>query len=276
MGFEITYKYYEEVSKGEYNKEEVKSKTVKVGSPYDDISLEILAGKVMAQLARRNILVTEVEIYEFAKKKISFKEASDGILIKNKKFSFDDGAVMKSEEISEEEPVQLSQNSQNNSAQQLLNQLLANPAVAAVLNAGVMSVPGVAGSTKPVIKNTDGNINIAPIINPTQIMRYEIYNPADKIFVEDARKRGFHFTVGKKYPILAEKPARNMSVGMLYTTIDDKGKRQIMSDKFFTPDINLSEKGFEQQDFKPLANPISKSDGLDWSSFSDDNIPSIR
>src|SRR5690606_33375022 len=94
LGFEITLKFHEEISKGEYNKDELKTKTTKVGGPLEDVPIEVLAGKVIAQLARRNILVVDVEIYEITKKKISFKETSDGILIKNKKFRFDDGALI--------------------------------------------------------------------------------------------------------------------------------------------------------------------------------------
>lgn len=272
MGFELTYRYHEEISKGEYNKEELKSKTIKVGSPYDDISLDVLAGKVMAQLARRNILVVDVEIFEFTKKKISFKETSDGILIKNKKFSFDDGAVTHLHETTgESESPQ-----QSNQTNDLLAQILQNPAVLAALQ---KQVPGVVAPTGPAVsipKNADGRANLAPAIQPTAILRYEIYNPADKIFLEDAKRRGLAFTLGKKYPILAERAARNFNVGMFYTTIDDKGRHQVMSDKFFTPDISLSEKGFESESFKPVAMKQQSSDGLDYSGFVDDNIPSIR
>ena len=107
LGFEITLKFHEEISKGEYNKDELKTKTTKVGGPLEDVPIEVLAGKVIAQLARRNILVVDVEIHEITKKKISFKETADGILIKNKKFRFDDGALITTSVESEETPQEL-------------------------------------------------------------------------------------------------------------------------------------------------------------------------
>ena len=87
MGYELVFYFHKEISKGEYNKEEVKKKSVKVGSPYEEVPLETVAGKIIAQLARRNILVVDVDIFELTKKKLSYKETSDGILIKNKKFN---------------------------------------------------------------------------------------------------------------------------------------------------------------------------------------------
>ena len=93
--FEIKYFYKESAEPGFY-KDEILTKTLKVGRFGEDISLEILAGKIMAQLARRNILIVDIEIYEYAKKKIKYKETDSGIIIKNKKFSFDSGAVVES------------------------------------------------------------------------------------------------------------------------------------------------------------------------------------
>ena len=88
VGYEVTYKYHERKD-GVYDKEETKSLKKKVGDPFDDIPLEKLAGAVMAQLARRDIFVIEVEIVELSKKPISFKETNGGVVIKNKKFLFD-------------------------------------------------------------------------------------------------------------------------------------------------------------------------------------------
>lgn len=88
MGYEVTYKYHERKD-GEYNKEETKSLKKKVGDPFEDIPLEKLAAAVMAQLARRDIFVVDVEIVELSKKQISFKETNGGVVIKNRKFLFD-------------------------------------------------------------------------------------------------------------------------------------------------------------------------------------------
>lgn len=43
----------------------------------------------MGQLARRDIFVSGVEVFELSKKPISFRESDGGVVIKNKKFTFD-------------------------------------------------------------------------------------------------------------------------------------------------------------------------------------------
>ena len=90
MGFEVVYKYWDKLEDGSYNKDEVKEMKRKVGEPFEDVSLEALAQKIMAQMARRDIWVLpEVEIYELKKQKISFRETKGGVIIKNKKFFLD-------------------------------------------------------------------------------------------------------------------------------------------------------------------------------------------
>ena len=102
MSYGILLKYHEESAvKGEYNREETKEKTIKCGKPFEDTPLDEVAGKIIAQLARRNILVTDVEVYEYHKKKINYSETDDGIKIKGRKFSFD-GTVKFSTEDTDE------------------------------------------------------------------------------------------------------------------------------------------------------------------------------
>jgi len=98
MGFEVTYKYYTKKD-GDYDKEETKSLKKKVGDPFEDVPLEKLAGAVMAQLARRDIFVVDVEIVELSKKPISFKEANGGVVIKNRKFLFDQASSLIIQEV---------------------------------------------------------------------------------------------------------------------------------------------------------------------------------
>ena len=98
MGYEVKYFYKEETEvKGQYS-DEIKEKKVKIGDPWEEVPLEVVAGKVMAQLAKRNIFVTDVEIYRLAKEKISYRNTEDGIVIKNKKFRYDDGPAAVADE----------------------------------------------------------------------------------------------------------------------------------------------------------------------------------
>ena len=186
MGYELIYHYHEEISKGEYNRDEIKTKSVKVGSPYDDMPLENVAGKIIAQLARRNILVVDVEIYEFTKKKLNYREADDGIVIKNKKFKFDDGAVV---EVSENNVVE------NN-------------------NSGIQTTQSVPIVQKPIV-------------------RYEIFNPPVEL-LKESKRRGYLFTVGKKYPIYKELTAPR---GINYLTLDDSGFERVLHEQHFSPNV---------------------------------------
>ena len=50
MGYFVNYKYVKRE-----NRDEVLEGEIKVGSPYEDLPLSVLAGKIMALMARRNI-----------------------------------------------------------------------------------------------------------------------------------------------------------------------------------------------------------------------------
>jgi hypothetical protein len=75
MGYEITYSYHEKADEG-YNKEETKSKKKKVGDPFEDVPLEKLASEIIKLMARRDIFVVGFEIFELAKKEVTFRETS--------------------------------------------------------------------------------------------------------------------------------------------------------------------------------------------------------
>lgn len=213
MGYECILHYYEEVSKGEYNKEESKTKSIKVGSPYEDIPAEVLAGKLMAQLARKNMLIFDIEIFEFAKKKISYKETNDGILIKNRKFNFDDDTTIF--------------NSVNSSCSSDVNNTSEEYEEHDQIQKTIVVPPTVATPSLP--KKLDRPI------------RYEIFNPDDPLLLDAYKTEKMPFTLNKKYPIFSEKPAGNdVMLGMNYIVQDDKGDKRTVNDKFFTPIIKLS------------------------------------
>jgi hypothetical protein len=224
MGFLVQYKFYKEIIKGEYNKDEILSGDIKVGSPYEDVPIESLAGKIMALMARRNILVTEVEIFEIEKKKISYKEFEDGIVIKNRKFRFDDGPAVEAVEEAPSDPAVLLSNPQVQAALKFLGtQKLAIPTVPAASNIPAITMPVALG-------------------NP---IRAEVYTPkeVDPIWVRNSERLNggaLALTQGKRYPIYEEKmhPAGQKG-GMLYVTVDDNGKKVVVSDKLFQLPQNL-------------------------------------
>jgi hypothetical protein len=104
MGFEIKYLYHSRKEDGSYDTEKKEEKLVKVGKPFDETSLEKVAASIIAQLARRDIWVIDVKVFELVKKELAFKECKDGkgITIKGKRYSLNETAQMVSEEIIEE------------------------------------------------------------------------------------------------------------------------------------------------------------------------------
>ena len=96
MGYEIKYIYHPRNPNRGYDTEIRNEKVVKVGKPFDDTPLDKCAAAILAQLARRDIWVVDVEVSELVKKKISFKESKDGqgIVLKNKRFSLNTTAQM--------------------------------------------------------------------------------------------------------------------------------------------------------------------------------------
>lgn len=89
MGFEITYHFFPRKEEGSGYDTETPQTFVKQMGKLEEVPVEKLASAVMMQLARRDIMVFDVEISEFIKRKVSFKETKGGVLIKNKKFMLD-------------------------------------------------------------------------------------------------------------------------------------------------------------------------------------------
>lgn len=103
MGYEICIVYHPRKEEGGYNTELKEETIVKVGKPFDNTSLERLAGVIMSQMARRDIFVLaeEIKVVELVRSDVSFKECRDGkgIVLKNKKFSFNESAQLVAEDM---------------------------------------------------------------------------------------------------------------------------------------------------------------------------------
>lgn len=101
----MIFHYYDKKEEGAgYNVESPKTFKKMLGKT-EDISLDKLASLVMMQLARRDIMIFDVEPYEYTKKKITFKETKGGVVIKNKKFSLDGSSVIEIQEEEKDIPV---------------------------------------------------------------------------------------------------------------------------------------------------------------------------
>jgi hypothetical protein len=198
MGYEIFYHYKEALDKPGTYGDEVKTKSYKVGKVTDEVGLEVVAGKVMSQLARRNILIVDVEIYEYAKKKIGYRETSDGIVIKGKKFSFDSGCVVTTDDFESQDELK----SQDDFKP------LPSPS------------KELADNSCPIKKSQ----NLA-----RRAIRQEVYDP-DPIGAQKVRQKGLKFTLGKKYPIYSEE---SLGSTLVYNTADDSGKEVKVSAEYF-------------------------------------------
>lgn len=219
MGFEVTYFFHERQADGKYNTEEKKEMKKKVGTPFEEMPLEQLASVVMSQLARRDIWVIDVEVFEYTKKKLSFKESTDGtgIIIKNKKFSLDKTASLIASEL------QVVDEDEDDEEENEVTQIAQPPAP----NVNLASLV----NKKPLPSNENAN----RASNLGRVKRWLVFDPELPLIAE-ARQKGLRFTVGKKYPVYneAEHPLGLMH-GLLITTVDDSSRQQTVPDKYFIP-----------------------------------------
>jgi hypothetical protein len=254
VGFECCYHYHEKID-GEYNREETKTFKKKVGDPFDDVSLERLAASIMSQMARLDIWIINVEIFELSKKQVNFKESKSGIIIKNKKFSFDGGG--EDSFISVEEIIQTSAPQQTtqqytdfqNNQQRLPSQQL---------SAAAAHPHNLSSTSKNVSRRSVDLMVFLP----------------EPLHLHQAKQKNLRFTVNNKYPIFEKRPAPN-GVGELFLTQDDLGREQIVSDVYFVPaNINL----IADKELNFSETPEEKDGGkLYWgSAATDPGMPDLR
>lgn len=243
MAFEIVFKYYECLEDGtDYDKNNILSYTKNLGNIFEEVSLEKLASMILTQLARRDVFVFDVEVFELVKKKISYKQSKNNILIKNKKFGFS-GDTIVVQEIEQPNLISCKQESEvdNNMAQLKPQQILsAVPAVIPVPAA----VP-------------------AKSLKDSRPIRKMIFVPSDTSYLKGKPLR---FTPNKVYSVYREKLANN-GIGMILCTIDDMGREVEVTDEYFINDtINLINENTE----------VLKEDVLNWSGTKGVDMPDLR
>lgn len=223
MGFECVYKYHERNDDG-FDKSETKQMVKRVGTAHEDIACEKLAGAIMAQLVRRDIWVVDVEVYEYAKKQVSFKESKGGVVIKGKKYSFDGASVVTVDEDPQESLQEVPQ---------------AHTPLA--VRSAVQAYP--VGPDVP----SQGNVNLADqAYFKRKPLRNEVYQP-DEMVAALARQRRLPFTLGKSYPIYEE---RVVGSEVSYITINDHGQKAVLHHRHFIVPQNLA-RGFSDEASNP-------------------------
>jgi hypothetical protein len=237
MGFEVHYKYHERTEGGSYNRDETKTFKKKVGDPFEDVPLEKLAAAVMAQLARRDVYVFEPEIYELSKKPINFKESKGGIILKNKKFLFDGGGEDASTIVVEDIIQQAPPQQYAPQYQQANGNGNGN---------GHYPQVNIAGQA-PARPTTPGQ-HPHERQGPRRPVDWVTFAPELQQMTE-VRQKNLRFTPDKKYPVF-EKRTSPTGVGEVFVMLDDTGREQLVSDKYFVPgNVNLfgdKELGFSE------------------------------
>lgn len=226
MGFEIKYTYHPRKEDGPgYNEEVTEEKNSKVGKPFDDTPLEKCAAAIMAQLARRDVWVTDVQIFELVKKEISFKEAADGkgIVVKGKKFSLGKTAELVEEE--EESP-----------PQPMIAQALAQPIPQSVpLQNHTVKHPHemIQIQKQNDVESLYSNPNAVSSvgINPRNVDQkkklYQVIFDPSVPFIPQLKKMKLKLTEGKRYNV-------HMSHKSHIAITDDSGQVLVVDEKFFS------------------------------------------
>ena len=243
MGFEITYHFFPRKEEGAGYDTEAPQTFVKQMGKLEEVPVEKLASAVMMQLARRDIMVFDVEISEYIKRKVSFKETKGGVLIKNKKFMLDGTVEVMSDcgEGGEDEV-----------------------AMPSYLDPAAAQAP-----QKPVQFDKPANHPI----------RYEVFDP-DVPLIGMLQKK-FRLTPKRKYPILEEKTViqrinvnGNMTEmpGYEYVVIDDEGKKLRVPSMHFVPEqrglIGMDPYSMQQRNDGPRLSYMDQ--------YSDPGMPTLR
>lgn len=219
MGFEVKYMFHPRKEDGPgYNTDVQKDNMIKVGKPFDDTPLEKCAATIMAQLARRDVWVVDVEVSELVKKKISFKESKDGkgIVLKNKRFSLVGTTAEMIEEQEVTPPVNVSQSNlqphemgRSSPPHQNQDNLYSNPNTSVVRR-----------SVDP--RNIDRNKTV-----------YQVYFEPEGHFAE-AQRLNLRFTKDTRYAVhqVISSPTGKLDNQQVAIT-DDTGQIVILDEKFF-------------------------------------------
>jgi hypothetical protein len=198
MGYEVWYSYHEKTDEG-YNKEEVKKLKKRIGDPFEDVPLEKLAAAIMTQYARRDIWVIGVEILELSKKDVNFREAKNGIIIKNKKFLWGENSNIVVEDMEPAPAPQLPVVHQPNTSPQ----------------APIATQPHNGGQLRPL-----------------KFMRFvpELH------MMPEVKSKGLKFTPDKAYPVFHIQPHPS-GIGEVFKMVDDNNREHLISDKYFVPAV---------------------------------------
>jgi hypothetical protein len=207
MGYEIIYSFHPKDEEGSYKKDEVKELKKKLGEPFEDVLLDKLASTIMSQLARRDIWIFDVKIYELVKREISFRETKGGIVIKNKKFLLD---------------------GEMNIVVQEMDEVPAKP------QNGLVNI-----AAQP----NGGMINLAGPQRPQRPIKWVALDP-DLPNLDKVKSSGLAFTPDKRYPVFSESTHPKKFGVMIYVMMDDNKREVTLEDTYFLNADQILQQGF--------------------------------
>lgn len=222
-----------------YDMENVTKLTKRVGKEDEDTPLEDVVQVIKSQLARRDVLVTGVEVFELVKKKVKFKEIKGGFIIKDKKFLMDQiqGVPVATDDDDVAVPSLPPQLAGLQPHEILLR---TNPAALGlgpqqVAQASQQPVPAARPPMIPQQLETGVPMPLHP-------QRFEIFDPDPR---QQAILNGrYKLTPGQKYPIFRE--WRDVGNVTHYLIKDDRGMEiQLSAEYFVAPGRGLIGGNFE-------------------------------
>jgi hypothetical protein len=257
MSFEVVYKYYDQIKDSfDYDRSNPSTFKKVYGKIEDDYPLDRLAGNIYQQMARRDIFIYDVEIYEFAKKKISFKQNKVDLIIKNKRFSPKTGTL---------EDIDVVETSENN-----CNLQPSPPALTHNNNVMPQELPAV-NLAPPISRSQNVGQNLAPVgPKPRRVIKMVVFDPPNP---KERAKFPYKFTPSKKYPVYKERISPT-GIGMIIETVDDLNNPVSVSDELFaTEDMNLI--GDDEAGFSESKSGLSDKT-LNWSGVVKGDVPKLR
>lgn len=229
MGFEVTYTYHPRKEEGGYDTSVKEEKVVKVGKPFDEIPLENLAAAIMAQLARRDVWVKDVQVVELARKEVAFKECKDGlgIVLKNRRFGFNEAAQMVAEDLVVEELKQQALALPQQCPAGMQPHEMLQPARA---QANIEDLYANPNKTVPVQRQPTNHVPV----NQKKILYKVMFDPAI-VWIPEVKRLNLKFTVDKEYPVhqVIPHPSGKLDLQKIVVT-DDLGRPVTLDEKYFT------------------------------------------
>jgi hypothetical protein len=216
MGFEVKYIFHPRKEEGGYDTETKDEKVVKIGKPFDDTTMDKLAASIISQLARRDIWVVDVEVSELVKREVSFKECKDGrgIILKNKRYSFDDASQVIEEDIEEcTVPAGMHPHEMisNKNLPSTMDDLYSNPNKSLAIKSQPM-----------------------PPVNQNKTIYKVIFDPPMH-YLHEIKRMGLKFTQDQLYSVhqVVPHPTGKLEFQKIIVT-DDSGRAVTTDEKYFT------------------------------------------